>query len=189
MPGRQAMASLLPTLIFVHGIQHDSADPAYHDRNQYLRRNQRTLPALTFCRVVRRSEQVNTNINAKLKIITIAGVTFASAALAFAQADMVDPVILTGAEFSTRDSTDMMTATHSIDMAMAMTEEEMKAAMGMTDDETTAMQAENDATMAAMTDDETATPTRATETSMANIVTVCSAMPDATVMDAVKAGM
>jgi predicted patatin/cPLA2 family phospholipase len=128
-------------------------------------------------------------MNALLNIITIAGVTFASAAPVFAEAHMVDPVTLTCAEFSAMDSTSMMTATHSVDMAMAMTEEEMTAAMAMTDEEKTAMQAENDAAMAAMTEDETAAATAATETSMANIVTACSAMPDGTVMDAVKAGM
>ena len=124
-----------------------------------------------------------------LKMITLTGLAVGYAAPVFAEAHIVDPMTMTCAEFSAMDSTGMMAATHTMDMTMAMTDEEMTAAMAMTDEEKAAMQAEADAAMAAMTEEETAAATAETETSMAAMLAACTTMPDGTVMDAMKSSM
>jgi hypothetical protein len=125
-------------------------------------------------------------MNTLFKMIAAAGVIAGSAAPVLAQDTMADPMTMTCAEFSAMDSAGMMAATQSMDMVMAMTEEEKTAAMAMTAEEKTAKMAENDAAMAAMTDEQKATATTATEASMAKMAEACKAMPDGTVMDAVK---
>jgi hypothetical protein len=128
-------------------------------------------------------------MNALLKLIAAAGVIATSAAPVFAESHVIDPMAMTCAEYGAMDSEGMMAATHTMDMAMAMTEEEMTAAMAMTDEEKAAMQAEADAAMAAMTEEETAAAMAETETSMAAMVAACATMPDGTVMDAMKSAM
>ena len=128
-------------------------------------------------------------MNALLQLIAASGIAASSAAPAFAEAHIMDPMTMTCAEFSAMDETGMMAATHTMDMAMAMTDEEMTAAMAMTDEEKAAMQAEADAATAAMTEEETAAAMAETETSMAAMMTACGTMPDGTVMDAMKSSM
>ena len=124
-----------------------------------------------------------------LKLITLTGIVVANAAPVFAESHIVDPMAMTCADFSAMDSEGMMSATMMLEAPMAMTDEEMTAAMAMTDEEKTAMMAEHDAAMAAMTAEETATAMAATETMMGDIMTACAAMPDGTVMDAMKPAM
>ena len=128
-------------------------------------------------------------MNALLKLIAASGVAVTSAAPVFAESHAMDPATMTCAEFSAMDSDGMMAATHTMDMAMAMTDEEMTAAMAMTDEEKAAMQAEADAATAAMTEEETAAAMAETETSMAAMVAACATTPDGTVMDAMKSAM
>ena len=126
-------------------------------------------------------------MNTLLKMIAAAGVLAGSAIPVLAQDTMVDPMVMTCAEFGAMDSAGMMAATQSMDMVMAMTEEERTAAMAMTAEEKTAKMTENTAAMAAMTDEEKATANTATEASMAKMTEACKTMPDGTAMDAVKA--
>lgn len=128
-------------------------------------------------------------MNILIKMMAVGGLAVASAAPVFAEAHMVDPMTMTCADFSAMDSAGMMTATQSMDMVMAMSEEEKTAAMAMTAEEKTAKMAEMDTAMAAMTDDEKTAATAKTETSMTKLTEACTAMPDGTVMDAAKAAM
>ena len=128
-------------------------------------------------------------MNTLLKLITVTGIVAANATPVFAEAHVVDPMAITCTEFSAMDSDGMMGATMMLEAPMAMTADEMTAAMAMTDDEKAAMMAEHDAAMAAMTAEETATAMAATETMMGDIMTACAAMPDGTVMDAMKPAM
>lgn len=128
-------------------------------------------------------------MNALIKLIAATGIVASSAAPVFAEAHVVDPATMTCAEFSAMDGEGMMAATHTMDMAMAMTDEEMTAAMAMSDEEKAAMQAEADAATAAMTEEETTAAMAETETSMAAMVAACATAPDGTVMDAMKSAM
>ena len=125
-------------------------------------------------------------MNTFLKMIAAAGVIAGSTAPVLAQDTMADPMTMTCAEFGAMDSAGMMSATQSMDMVMAMTEEERTAATAMTAEEKAAKMTENETAMAAMTDDEKATAKTATEASMAKMIEACKAMPDGTAMDAVK---
>ena len=126
-------------------------------------------------------------MNTFLKMIAAAGVIAGSAAPVLAEDAMADPMTMTCAEFGAMDSAGMMSATQSMDMVMAMTEEERTAAMAMTAEEKTAKMAENEAAMAAMTDEQKTTATAASEASMAKMTEACKTMPDGTAVDALKA--
>jgi hypothetical protein len=128
-------------------------------------------------------------MNTLIKMIAAAGIAASFAAPVFAESHVVDPMTMTCADFSAMDSAGMMAATHQIDTAMTMTEEEMAAEMAMTDEEKAAKQVEMETAMAAMTEDEKTAATAATEASMAKMVEACTAAPDGTVMDAAKAAM
>ena len=124
-----------------------------------------------------------------LKLTAVAVVFAGQAVPVLAQDAMADPMTMTCAEYNAMDSTGMMSATHGMDMMMAMTEEEKTAAMAMTAEEKTAMMDKSKAAMDAMTDDEKATAKTASEASMAKLTEACKAMPDGTAMDAMKSTM
>lgn len=124
-----------------------------------------------------------------IKLIAASGMTIAFVAPAFAESAMVDPMTMTCADFGKMDSAGMMAATQQMDTMMAMTPDEQTAAMAMTAEEKSAKMAEMETAMAAMTDEQKSTATAATEASMAKMSEGCKALPDGTVMDAVKAAM
>lgn len=128
-------------------------------------------------------------MNTFIKMIAASGMAIGFVAPAFAETAMVDPMTMTCADYGKMDSAGMMAATQQMDMVMAMTPDEQKAAMAMTADEKTAKMAEMDKTMAAMTAEQKTTADTATTASMAKMQAACTAKPDGTVMDAAKAAM
>lgn len=119
--------------------------------------------------------------------VTAAACAFAGYAVpVLAQETMADPMTMTCAEFNAMDSTGMMSAASSMDMVMAMTEEERTAAMAMTAEEKSTRMAEATAAMDAMTDEEKATAKTASEATMAKMTEACKEKPEGNAMDAMK---
>jgi hypothetical protein len=135
------------------------------------------------------TQQGGSDMNSLFKMIAASGMLAASIAPAFAETAMVDPTMMTCADYGAMDKAGMMTATMRMGMLMAMTPAEMKTAMAMTAEEKAAHMAEMEKAMMAMTAEEKAAATTTAEASMMKMMEACKAMPDGTMMDAAKAAM
>ena len=110
-------------------------------------------------------------------VLSTLGVAAMMALPAFAQSTTMDPMTMKCSDYTAMNSDDMMKATDSVDMAM-MSE-------GKTDAEKQAMMDKQ----SSMTDQQKTDAMTKSQDTMAQLQTDCTANPDMTVMDAMKAKM